>query len=187
MDLITSEDLGKTIRFLPSFAGNVIARVLFKMLDLDDVNNLYQQIEGLSGLESVDIIRNELGVSWHVRDEDLKNIPVTGNFIVVSNHPFGGIDGLAMLNIFASIRKDYRMLVNFLLTRIQPLQPFFLEVNPFENYRDVKSSLGGLKALLIHLKNGGCAGIFPAGEVSSFNLKEWGVTDREWQPSISDC
>ena len=98
----------------------------------------------------------------------LKRIPKNGSFITVSNHPLGGIDGILLLKLLIEHRPDYKIIANFLLHRIQPLKPYVMPVNPFENHKDAKSSLLGLKSSLNHLKNGSPLGIFPAGEVSTY-------------------
>ena len=56
--------------------------------------------------------------------------------------------------------------------------------NPFETHKSVRSSFEGIKYSLRHLKDGGALGIFPAGEVSSYQHESGVVQDREWQTSI---
>jgi putative hemolysin len=70
---------------------------------------------------------------------------------------------------------------NFVLNKIEPVSEYMLPVNPFERRKDAKSSLGGVKLALEQLQQGGVLGIFPAGEVSSYNEDNFGISDREWQ------
>lgn len=63
------------------------------------------------------------------------------------------------------------------------LKDYILPVNPFENYKSAHSSYKGLKHAYKHLKEGNSLGIFPAGEVSSYHLKELKISDRQWQKS----
>jgi putative hemolysin len=55
-------------------------------------------------------------------DADLKNIPSNEPFILIANHPYGGIDGLILFSILAKIRPDTKMMANFLLRQIAPLK-----------------------------------------------------------------
>ena len=55
-----------------------------------------------------------------------------------------------------------------------------MPVNPFENHKDAKSSLLGLKNSLHHLKNGCPLGIFPAGEVSTYRDGKL-MVDKPWE------
>ena len=113
-------------------------------------------------------------------EEDLKRIPKSGAFITVSNHPLGGIDGILLLKLLLEHRPDYKIIANFLLHRITPLKPYVMPVNPFENHKDLKSSLLGLKSSLQHLKDGKPLGIFPAGEVSTYRDGKL-MVDKPWE------
>ena len=83
-------------------------------------------------------------------EEDLRtNSQNEGPFITVSNHPLGGIDGiLLLLKLLIEHRSDYKIIANFLLHRIEPLKPYVMPVNPFENHKDAKSSVTGIKNAL---------------------------------------
>ncbi len=55
-----------------------------------------------------------------------------------------------------------------------------MPVNPFENHKDAKSSIGGFKAALSHVSEGHPLGIFPAGEVSTYKDGRL-IVDRPWE------
>jgi len=184
MELITTGDLLKSNKYLRIFGGEVMARAIFRVLCLDRINEYYSKSYHLSGPEFLDRIIEMLGITMNVSREDLEKIPDKGNFITVSNHAYGGIDGILLAKILSDVRPDYKLLVNFLLTKIRPMKPYFLGVNPFESFRDLRSSYGGLKEAYRHLQEGHPLGLFPAGEVSSYKLKQGAVADREWQYSI---
>ncbi|MEI3156045.1 MAG: GNAT family N-acyltransferase [Odoribacter sp.] len=124
-----------------------------------------------------------LGVTIEVNEEDLQKIPLTGAFITVSNHPFGGLDGIILIKLLSKIRPDYKVMANFLLKRIEPIKDYFLGVNPFENRKDI-SSAGGIKEALRHLADGRPLGLFPAGEVSAYQADSNSVEDKEWSTSV---
>ena len=184
MDLISPRQLVKANNYLQYFGGETLARLLFKWLKLDKVNRVYSGHYQEPSQEFIDSLIRIFGIQFSVPEEDLQNIPVTGPFITVSNHAFGGLDGILLMKLIPQVRPDFKVIVNFLLTQLQPLQPYFLGVNPFETYKDVKSSFGGLKEAYVHLGNGQPVGIFPSGEVSSFKLNQMAVTDKEWQLSM---
>ncbi|HNX86234.1 MAG TPA: lysophospholipid acyltransferase family protein [Bacteroidales bacterium] len=184
MDLISPRQLVNANQYLQFFGGETLARILFKWLKLDRVNHIYSSYYNAPSAEFLSAIIRLMGVKFDVPEQDLKNIPATGPFITVSNHAYGGLDGILMLNLLPTVRPDFKVIVNFLLTQLQPLQSYFLAVNPFETYKDVKSSFGGLKEAYSHLDDGHPLGIFPSGEVSSFKFNQMAVTDKEWQLSI---
>ncbi len=184
MDLVSPEDLVKAGKGIRLIGRERLAKVLFRLLSLDVINKKYNENVHLPAHEFVDKILEEVKIIYKVSESDLDNIPAEGSFITISNHAYGGIDGLILISMITKQRPDYKILVNFLLTRIMPLKGYFIGVNPFETHKDVKSSFGGLKDAFIHIVNGHPMGFFPAGEVSSFKLKHLAVTDREWQHSM---
>ena len=123
------------------------------------------------------------GVSYQIPEEDFKRLPKNGAFITVSNHPLGGIDGCLLLKLMLSRRPDYKVIANFLFHYFEPLKSYVMAVNPFEDRKEAKSSLSGLKQAFKHLKNGKPLGIFPAGEVSTIKEGKHYI-DRAWDPSI---
>ncbi|MFT5926799.1 MAG: putative hemolysin, partial [Rubritalea sp.] len=71
---------------------------------------------------------------------------------------------------------------NFLLHRIEPLKPYIMPVNPFEDRKDAKSSTAGFIQAIRHLKSDLPLGIFPAGEVSTYKDGKL-VVDKKWEES----
>ena len=184
MDLVSPKDLVKTSKSIQFLGGEKFARLLFRILRLDRINKMYNKHIHRPPDEFLTSILGDLKVSFTVPENDLENLPETGSFITVSNHAYGGIDGLMLISLINRKRSDYKVLVNFLLTQIAPLRGYFIGVNPFETHKDLRSSFGGLKDALIHLSNGHPMGFFPSGEVSSYKLKHGAITDREWQHSM---
>ncbi len=181
MSLVNSREIAKLIHMdkygvLGTFAG----WVLLKSLRLSRLNSIYDKHKDKSDLEFLNAILNETGIEFEIPKEDLKRVPGSGAFITVSNHPLGGIDGILLLKLMLEQRQDYKLIANFLLHRIVPLQKFVMPVNPFESRKDSTSSLTGIKNALLHLKEGKPLGIFPAGEVSTVKDGKI-VVDKPWE------
>lgn len=183
MHLVSSKEISKAIH-LDKFGGEVFAKFLMQLLKLNKVNRLYSETKDKTGLDFINKVIEHLEFNYEVRDEDLKKIPKDGPFVVVANHPFGGIDALILLKIFSEIRPDFKAMANFLLQKIEPIQDLIFPVNPFETHKDKNSSVIGIKSAIAHLERGAPLGIFPAGEVSSYQPESTIIQDREWQPSI---
>jgi len=58
-----------------------------------------------------------------------ENIPATGRYIFVSNHPLGGLDGLVFIYELSKYFSDIKFPVNDILTSIDNLSGIFLPVN----------------------------------------------------------
>ena len=184
MDLISPKQLVEANKYLQFFGGETLAKLLFKLLKFDKINKEYSKICKLPARKFIQQAINTMEISFTVNEQELENIPKKGSFITVANHAYGGIDGILLLKILTDVRPDFKVLANFMLTKLDSLNQYFLAVNPFEAYKDVRSSFGGLKYAYIHLQSGHPIGIFPAGEVSSVKLQYRGVADKEWQHSI---
>lgn len=164
--------------------GNAVASATMSVAGLNRLNRLYSHVSEYQGIDFADHLLEQLNVKCDIAPEEFDNLPKEGPFIIVSNHPFGGLDGIIMLHLFGRLRPDLKILTNFILSHIPNLKEFFFPVNPFTDNKGLKSSLKGIRMATEHLKNGGVLGLFPAGEVSSNANKERVVKDIEWQPSI---
>jgi len=178
--LIETDELVRAAK-LNRFGGASAAKMLMTVLRINKLNKVYNEISHLKGMKFIDTLIEKLEIDYEVREEELRRIPKNGAFITVSNHPFGGIDGMLLVKVIASVRPDIRVLANFLMQRIEAASEYMLPVNPFETHKDSASSIAGIKMSFQHLEEGKVLGIFPAGEVSSYNEDNFGVTDREWQ------
>lgn len=178
--LVSNEALASATK-LPK--DNPIIPLLSRVARIDKVNELYADICKEEGLAAIDRLFQTLEIELEFDPKELENIPKTGPFIVVANHPFGALDGLALIKAIAAVRPDFKVMANFLLQSVEPIKNHFLSVNPFEEMKGAYNNIGGLKAALQHIEAGLPLGIFPAGEVSTFQGDLKTIADRKWQNS----
>ncbi|MCF2874909.1 MULTISPECIES: GNAT family N-acyltransferase [unclassified Tenacibaculum] len=181
MGLVTPKEVAKAIGAdkLGAF-GTFSGWLLMKILRISTANKIYNKHKHKKDLPFLNGLLNEFQIEFEIPEEDLKRIPKEGPFITISNHPLGGIDGILLLKLLVEHRADYKIIANFLLHRIEPLKPYVMPVNPFENHKDAKSSVAGIKNALLHLREGKPLGIFPAGEVSTYRDGKL-MVDKEWE------
>ena len=181
MALVTSKDISKVIGFKKlGFLGTFVGWLLIRVLRISKLNKIYNKNKNKTDLDFLNGVLRDSQVEFEIPIQDLNRIPKDGPFITISNHPLGGLDGVLLLKILLEKRTDYKIIGNFLLHKIAPLKPYVLPVNPFENRKEAKSSVAGIKAALLHLKAGNPLGIFPAGEVSTHKLGGVKV-DKPWE------
>ncbi len=181
MSLVNSKEIAKVIQ-LDKFGwfGTFCGWMLLKTLRLSELNRVYERHMHKEDLDFLDGVLKDFQIEFEIPDEDLARIPKDGAFITVSNHPLGGVDGILLLKLLLEKRPDYKIIANFLLHRIAPLKKYVMPVNPFEDHKDAKSSLTGIKNALLHLNHGFPLGIFPAGEVSTYKDGKL-VVDKPWE------
>ncbi len=177
-ELISKEDFSKALK-LEKVKLKVLAPALMRLLKLSDVNEIYSESQELKGAVFAKKMLEKMGVDYEVSEEDLANIPKSGPFILISNHPYGGIDGIILIALLNELRPDFKFVANYLLKQISPLSDNFIAVNPFEEIGDKGINILGVKQILEHLKTSPL-GIFPAGEVSALKLNNLKISDKKW-------
>jgi len=131
------------------------------------------------------------GISYEVPEDQLGNIPSEGGFLTVSNHPFGGADGLILNAIIGPRRKDFKILTTFLLAKVANLTKWFIPVDNFST--GGTKSITGIRTALGHIASGGSLGLFPTGEVSTWQKKgrrtavsgKRVIEDKPWPENIT--
>ncbi|MBC7523826.1 MAG: lysophospholipid acyltransferase family protein [Flavobacterium sp.] len=181
MGLVTAKEFAKAINaekygVLGTFAG----WLLMKTLKISTLNKIYDRNKHLSDTVFLKAILDEFQIKFEIPEEDFKRLPKDGAYITISNHPLGGIDGILLLKLMLEKVPDFKIIANFLLHRIQPMKPYIMPVNPFEDRKDTKSSVIGIKETLRHLSDGKPLGMFPAGEVSTYKDGKL-VVDKAWE------
>ena len=179
--LVTAKEIASAVHADKyGYLGTFFGWSLMKILKISTLNKIYRRNKHLSDGEFLDAILDDFQIKFEIPQEDLKRLPKDGAFITVSNHPLGGIDGILLLKLMVEQRTDFKIIANFLLHRIEPLKPYIMPVNPFEDRKDVKSSIAGFKNAIKHLRAGHPLGLFPAGEVSTYRDGKL-VVDRPWE------
>lgn len=183
MMLVRPEDINQASPLLKRLNSQRLAKGIMWLLGINRLNRAYDQLMNTENQSLDDLVRI-LGYDYEVSETDLKRIPVKGAFLTVSNHPFGGADGIILAHMVCGVRPDFKILANFLLSKIAPLAKYFIPLNPFEEYKNSGINLTGLRGAFTHLNNGGPIGLFPAGEVSSIKTRSFRIKDKQWQDTI---
>lgn len=115
-----------------------------------------------------------------------QQIPDTGPVVFIANHPFGVVDGVAMCDIAARTRGDFKILLNAMLCRDQMMDPLFLPIS-FEETRDaIRTNVETKRVTQDVLKQGGTIVIFPAGGVATRSKLGFGpLEDLPWSTFVA--
>jgi putative hemolysin len=181
MGLVTAKEVAKAINTDKyGVFGTFSGWLLMKVLKISTLNQIYDRNKHLKELPFLNAILDEFQIKFEIPEEDFKRLPKDGAYITISNHPLGGIDGILLLKLMLEREPNFKIIANFLLHRIDPMKPYIMPVNPFENHKDAKSSVVGIKETLRHLRDGKPLGMFPAGEVSTYKDGKL-VVDKAWE------
>lgn len=123
LEKVISSKNPKLLKYIPSFLLNYLK----KILHVDELNGAIYRNREKIGSDFATVILEEFQAKINVFNEHL--IPRTGRYIIVSNHPLGGLDGMALISVIGKVRKDVVFPVNDLLLFLPTLKPIFIPVN----------------------------------------------------------
>jgi len=163
-----------------SFIWKGLSRIADKVMGLDKLQSLYDNspLPGLGKQAFGEELLRYLNVDVEGYEQLKQKVPENGPVILVSNHPFGCIEGVALATLLNKVRPDVKVLANKALSMFAELKGNFIFINPL-NHRDPKN-LAALKQCRRHLANGGLLLIFPAGKVSYYLNEKQRVCDDTW-------
>ncbi len=171
-------DLKKVIRnksprfakLMPWFVLNYLRRIVHE----DDLNDFVARQGQKRGLDFVFAILEEFGVNMVLIGKE--NVPETGRYLLASNHPLGGLDGIAFMVGVSKIRKDFIFPVNDILLSLDGMKEFFVPINKHgsnsDNVRILNETFASDQVLLY----------YPAGLVS--RKKKGVIKDLEWKKTF---
>ena len=157
---------------LPPFAG--------KFIPMEQARALYRRVCAAPQGFRLEALLQEMKIDLEVHPADLERIPAKGPVVAVANHPFGVLDGAVLSVLLSRVRPDVKVLANSLLAGIPGLEQYCFFVDPFHTPASADKNLKSLKESIAWLRGGGALAVFPAGEVSQWNVREAQVTDPAW-------
>ena len=156
----------------PAFAG--------KLIPHDQARELYDRVRQAPPGFRLEALLSEMKVELEVAPADLDRIPVRGSLVAVANHPFGVLDAAALAVLLSRVRPDVKILTNSVLERVPELHERCIFVDPSHTSSSTGKNVKPLRLAMEWLRQGGALAIFPAGEVSQWNVREARVTDPAW-------
>lgn len=179
-------DYNDIVEMAPKLRGHekLVNRVLH-LLSVDKVNAVHDKYCDNPGPEFSRNLLKDFDITLDIDGREvLDNLP-EGAFVTVSNHPFGALDGISLIAMIASIRPEFKVMVNMVLNHISAMRPNFIAVDALASDDPAKKavSMKGIKEAIMQVRSGKPIGFFPAGAVSKLN-SHLRLEDREWQPSI---
>lgn len=179
-------DYDDIVEMAPFFKGKRrLVEMLMKALDVDKVNWIHDHNFDTPGPAFCRGLLNDLDIKLRIDNEQLLDNLPEGPFVTVSNHPFGALDGITLIDLIGSRRPGYKVMVNMILNHITAMRPNFIAVDQAASDDPAKKavSMKGIAEAIRQIKNGQPVGFFPAGAVGNYN-RHLRFEDREWQPTV---
>lgn len=192
LEIILGPDHLQRLFGLKGAFGRLVGKLAYRVLALDKANGVRFRHPNDYGPDFAAAGLSDAEITFNIPQEELAHIPSEGAFITVSNHHFGSVDGLILSTVLGRIRTDYKLLTNNLLALIPNLGESFLPVdNISASARG--HNIQGIKMALTHISAGGGLGLFPAGEVGTYQPKgkrtaigkKRVIEDKPWPENIS--
>jgi putative hemolysin len=175
VEKVLSEKVPKFYKFIPKILISKIKKILHE----DEINAVMSRIGHFQNLEFNDGVLKEL--NSYIEVKGLENIPDSASVIIASNHPLGGLDGMALIKAVSEKRKDIKFVVNDILLNLKNYSEIFVGVNKLGNtpknaLLEVEKVFASDNAILF----------FPAGLVSRKQKinGEWTIQDLNWNKTF---
>lgn len=185
--VIDIHDLQEAAPFFRSRFGAFLGKLFLKWLGVEKVNEVHANNCHLRGAAFTTALLSDplIDLKYNLHNAGVLDQLPEGAFITVSNHPIGSIDGIMLIDIFASRRPDFKVMVNGILTRIGAMADNFVSVTPdSKNDGPNRANVNGVRIALQQLKEGHPMGFFPAGAISFYNKEEKKICDLPWTHSV---
>lgn len=183
MTVLDADDI---MDMVPKLKGHrKLVEWFIRFLELDKVNDIHVHNASTPGPQFVHGLLNDLDIKLNIDNAQvLDNLP-QGAFVTVSNHHFGALDGIILINLIASRRPEYKVMVNMFLNYIWAMRPNFIAVDAMASDDPKKKavSMAGIREVIKNVRAGKPVGFFPAGAVGKVNW-HGRLKDREWQPTV---
>ncbi len=179
-------DYDDIVEMAPFFKGKRrLVNFIMKLLDVDKVNWIHDHNFDTPGPQFCRGLLNDLDIKLRIDNEQLLDHLPEGAFITVSNHPFGALDGITLIDLIGSRRPEFKVMVNMILNYIVAMRPNFIAVDQTASDDPAKKavSMKGIKEAIMQVRKGHPVGFFPAGAVGNYN-RHLRFEDRQWQPVV---
>jgi len=155
-----------------------VYKVLKKYLKFDETVFVGEHIQSMSGQEAFNWLGSEYTSNCSV--EGLENIPRDGRFLIVSNHPMGAADAIALYHQIYPVRNDLFFFANELFVYLLGAFHDLLAPVVWNKEKETHSANKvTLERLAVFFGDNRAGIIFPSGRLSKLTI--FGLWDRPWE------
>ena len=161
-----------------NFLSKAVYRALKKYLKFDETIFVGEHIQSMSGPEAFNWLGSEYTSNCTV--EGLENIPSNGKFLIVSNHPMGAADAIALYHQIYPVRGDLFFFANELFVYLLGAFNNLLAPVVWDKEKETHSANKvTIERLSVFFGENRPGIIFPSGRLSKLTI--FGLWDRAWE------
>ncbi len=171
VDSVIRQRLPRHYKYIPKW----LIRWLERIIHQDGLNKILTDMSVTKGVGAADVALDDLNIKYQAFNEE--NIPSEGRFIFASNHPLGGLDGMALISLIGHRygEGNIKFIVNDLLMAVKPLDNVFMPINKHgrqsrQSAQEIEEQYQSDRQMIT----------FPAG-LCSRKLKGGKIGDLEWK------
>ena len=167
-------DYDDIVKMVPALKGKRrLVEWAMKLLDIDKVNWIHDHNFDTPGPRFCRGLLEDLNIKLRIDNEQVLDHLPEGAFITISNHPFGALDGITLIDIIGRRRPKFKVMVNMILNYIVAMRPNFIAVDQTASDDPAKKavSMKGIKEAIVQVRRGEPIGFFPAGAVGNYNRR----------------
>jgi len=123
LDKVIADKNPRLARLLPRFLKSYLKRIIHQ----DEINHVLRSFSHQTPVEFIRSTLSYMEISY--RAVGLEQLPMQGRYLFVSNHPFGGMDGMMLCDELDKRFGSGRIIVNDILMNLKPLAPLFIPIN----------------------------------------------------------
>lgn len=160
----------------------LVRPLLYRILAYDAAVFLADAMKDKTGHEAFELVTNH--ISPRTAIQGLQNLPANGPAIVISNHPTGLADGMAVFQAIRDKRPEHVYLANADALRVIPNgEDIIIPVEWVKDKRSHSKTRETLMGVRAALKAGKCVVIFPSGKLAKMTWR--GLVDQPWESSAA--
>lgn len=165
----------------PQIATNPFWPILWPIMKIilgyEPAKQMMDKINSAPGDEAFNYLSDFLGLKTTIKG--LENLPATGRVIIVSNHPTGMADSVALLDAIRAKRPDLKFWANAGLIKCCPnLNHTLIPIEWTLANRSHSKTRATFLATKQVLESEKALAVFPAGRLAQF--KKGRLSDRKW-------
>jgi putative hemolysin len=156
--------------------------ILYQALNYEKAVRMADQIAPMAGRDALESVSQLLSVKLKI--SGLERMPQSGSFLILSNHPTGITDGVALYDAIKPARPDALFYANSDAMRVCPrFDDVLIPVEWVAAKRTRERTRMTLKMTEHAIEQGRPIVIFPAGRLA--RVRRGTLTDPEWMPTAA--